>query len=87
MPFTTTYLIGLLLGLIALVTKQHSTVLTIAGSILMILGIVGAFLEAGVAYAIGASAGMEVSMEWGMGFALLATIVYMVVGAVIAKKM
>jgi len=46
-PFSITYLIGILLGLIVLVTRFKPITMTVIAGILMLLGVVGAYLGLG----------------------------------------
>ena len=86
-PFSITYVIGMLLGLIVLATKRWAFGLTIVAGILMLLGLVGAAIGYWTAGTLGALIGEEVVMEGGMGLAFLASIVYMVGGAILAARM
>lgn len=47
-PFSITYLIGLLLGLIVLTVKYKPVGLTIVAGVLMILGVIGGFIGFGI---------------------------------------
>lgn len=86
-PFSITYVIGMILGLIVLLLKYKPVALTIVAGILMFLGIVGASLGFGLAGVLGALTGEKVTTEAGIGLAFLATIIYMVLGAYAGKKM
>jgi len=86
-PFSFTYLIGMLIGLVVLITKFKPITMTIAAGVLMILGIIGAFLGYGLAKVIWWIAGAEVTTEAGIGFAFIASMLYMVAGAYAGKKM
>ncbi|MEM2294431.1 MAG: hypothetical protein QXX41_14260 [Nitrososphaerota archaeon] len=87
MPFSVTYVIGMLLGLIVLIMRYKPVLMTIVAGILMILGLVGATIGFGVMAVIGGLVGAKVSWEAGAGGAFLFTIIYMVAGAYAGKKM
>jgi DNA-directed RNA polymerase subunit RPC12/RpoP len=86
-PFSFTYVIGILLGLIVLIIKFKPIIMTIIAGILMFLGVIGGAFG----YAIGAMfsglVGAKATMEGGMGIAFLFTIIYMIGGALAGKKM
>lgn len=86
-PFSFTYLIGILLGLIVLLIKFRPVIMTIIAGILMIIGVVGAVIGIGLAKVVGVLAGKEVSSEIGLGFAFLISLIYTVMGSYIGKKM
>ena len=52
-PFSITYVIGIILGLIVLATKRWAFGLTIAAGILMLLGVAGAMFGYTIAGAVG----------------------------------
>jgi len=85
-PFSFTYLIGILLGLIVILTKKWKFALTILAGILMILGVLGAVLGYSIAGALAEFTGGKISTEYGFGLSLLLSIVYLVVGSVLARK-
>ena len=87
LPFSFTYLIGILIGLVVLITKFKPIAMTIIAGILMILGLVGASLGYGLAAALAGIMEAKVTTEAGMGFAFIAIILYMIVGAYAGKKM
>lgn len=86
-PFSITYLIGLLLGLIVLIVKFRPVMMTIIAGILMLLGIVGAFLGLGTLTVLAGFVGSKVNTEAGIGFALIMSIIYTVLGAYVGKKL
>jgi hypothetical protein len=83
-PFSITYVIGILLGLIALIVRYKPVLLTIIAGILMILGVVGALLSMAVLSGFTAT---KLHIEAGVGFAFILSIVYMVTGAYCSKRM
>ena len=87
MPFSITYLVGLILGLVVLVVRFKPVAMTIVAGILMLLGVVGAFLGLGVAAVLAGLAGGRASPEAGMGLALIVSIIYTVLGAYVGKKL
>jgi hypothetical protein len=86
-PFSITYFIGLLLGLIVLIVKFKPVMMTIIAGILMLLGIVGAFLGLGTLTILAGFVGSKVNTEAGIGFALIMSIIYTVLGAYVGKKL
>jgi len=86
-PFSFTYLIGILLGLIVLLIKFRPVIVTIIAGILMIIGVIGAVIGMGLAELVGALTGEEVSSEAGLGFAFLMSLVYTVMGSYAGRKM
>jgi hypothetical protein len=86
-PFSATYLLGILLGLIVLITKRWAFGLTILAGILMILGIVGAGVGGGITQALSSISGQTATAEGGIGFAFVISLVYLVGGAVLGKRM
>ncbi len=86
-PFSASYLIGILLGLIVLITKRWAFGLTIVAGILMILGIVGAGIGGGISEALSGVSGQTTTAQGGIGFAFVISLVYLVGGAVLGKRM
>jgi len=86
-PFSLTYLIGLLFGLIVLISKKWSFGLSLASGILMIVGVAGGVGGAMVGQMVGELAGREFIALPGIGFAFLWSIIYTVVAPVVGKKM
>jgi len=87
LPFSITYLIGMILGLIVLITKRWAFSLTIVAGVLMLLGIAGAVIGWGMAAALEVFIGGKVIMEVGVGLAFILSIIYLICGAIIAKRM
>jgi hypothetical protein len=87
MPFSITYLIGLILGLVVLVVRFKPVVMTIVAGILMLLGVAGAYLGLGVAAVLAGLAGGEAKAEAGIGLALIVSIIYTVLGTYVGKKL
>ncbi|MEM3975114.1 MAG: hypothetical protein QW320_12160 [Ignisphaera sp.] len=88
LPFSVTYLIGILLGLIVLIVRYKPVLMTIVAGVLMILGVVGTSVGfGGVMAIIGGLVGAKVSWEAGIGGAFLFAMIYMVAGAYAGKKM
>ncbi len=85
-PFSFTYLIGILLGLIVLVIKFKPVTMTVIAGIMMVLGVLGATFG----YAIGGIfAGLfvrQLEIEAGLPLAFILSIIYMIVGAYICKR-
>jgi uncharacterized membrane protein len=86
-PFSITYLIGMVLGLTVLVVKFKPVTMTVIAGVLMILGVTGATLGCQIAATLAGLAGAQVKAEAGMGLALLLSIVYTVAGAYVGRKM
>ena len=86
-PFSFTYLIGMLIGLIVLIVKYKPVLMTIIAGILMILGLIGAFIGLGVTAVLGGLAGAKVEPGAGLGAAFLLSIIYMIAGSYAGKKM
>jgi len=86
-PFSITYVIGILLGLIALIVRYKSVSMTITAGILMILGVVGALVSCYSMGVLSGSTATKVHIEAGVGFAFILSIVYMVAGAYFSKRM
>jgi hypothetical protein len=86
-PFSITYLIGLILGLVVLVARFKPVAMTIVAGILMLLGIAGAYLGLGVAAVLAGLAGGKAKAEAGIGLALIVSIIYTVLGAYVGKKL
>ena len=85
-PFSFTYLIGIILGLIVLATKWAKVPMTLVAGILMILGVLGAVFGFAMAGALAGFTGETVAMESGMGLAFLLSLIYTIVGTIIARK-
>jgi hypothetical protein len=75
-PFSITYLIGLLLGLVVLIVRFKPVAMTIVAGVLMLLGVVGAFLGLGALAILAGLAGGRASPEAGIGLALVVSIIY-----------
>jgi len=86
-PFSITYLIGLVLGLVVLITTWHPVAMTIAAGILMLMGVVGSCIALGLADVLGTFIGEKVRVEAGIVFALIAPVIYMLLGAVVGRRM
>ena len=87
-PFSITYLIGLLLGLIVLTVKYKPVGLTIVAGVLMILGVIGGFIGFGIGKIIAELVEpVEVTTEPGIGLAFLFALIFLVAGAVTAKRL
>jgi hypothetical protein len=86
-PFSITYLIGLILGLVVLIARFKPVAMTIVAGILMLLGIVGAYLGLGALAILAGLAGGEAKAEAGIGLALIVSIIYTVLGAYVGKKL
>ena len=86
-PFSITYLIGIVLGLVVLVVKFKPVAMTIVAGVLMILGVAGAVFGYGMMVALAGFVGSQAKAEAGMGLALLLSIVYTVLGAHVGRKM
>jgi hypothetical protein len=63
-PFSITYLIGLLLGLVVLIARFKPVTMTIVAGVLMLLGVVGAFLGLGALAILVGLAGGRASYIW-----------------------
>jgi len=87
LPFSLPYVIGLLLGLVVLLTTRLPFGLSLAAGILMILGVVGAVFGYYFAELVATLAGGYVAMEPGMGIAFLYSLVYTVAAPVVGRKM
>ena len=86
-PFSISYLIGMVLGLVVLLAKFRPVIMTIIAGILMILGVAGAMLGYGAMEALAGFEWTHAETEAGMGLALLLSIAYTIIGAYIGKKM
>jgi len=86
-PFSFTYVIGILLGLIVLIIKFKPIVMTIIAGILMFLGVIGGAFGYSLGAMLHGLVGAKATMEAGMGVAFLFTIIYMIGGALAGKKM
>ena len=87
-PFSITYLIGLLLGLIVLTVKYKPVGLTIVAGVLMILGVIGGFIGFGILEITAELAEpVKVTTEPGIGLAFLFALIFLVAGAVTAKRL
>jgi hypothetical protein len=86
-PFSITYLIGIILGLVVLLLRFKPVVMTIVAGILMLLGIAGADLGLGTASILMGIVGGEAKAEAGMGLAFIVSIIYTVLGAYVGKKL
>ncbi len=81
-PFSITYLIGIILGLVVVAVKFRPVTMTVIAGILMILGVTGAILGLSIAGIFGVA-----RAEAGMSLAFLLSLIYTVAGAYIGKKM
>jgi hypothetical protein len=86
-PFSITYVIGIVLGLVVLIVKFKPVTMTIVAGILMILGVVGAMFASAIGGGLAGLMGSEMKTEAGMGFAFILSIIYTVAGAYVGKKM
>jgi len=81
--YTVTYFIGILIGLIVLTTEYNPIPMTIIAGVLMIFGFIGG------EWALSETAkhARVVVAEWGMVLSFFTSMIYMVAGAYIGKKM
>lgn len=86
-PFSITYLIALLIGLVVLITRSSPLVLTVLSGMLMLLGLAGAGFGLEIMVALAGLAGARASHEPGIGFAFLVSILYLVLGSYLARKL
>ncbi len=96
-PYSFTYVIGIVIGLVVLATRAFPVALTVVAGLLMLLGVFGAVYgisEVKATFTIIGAFGKlqgvetpEVETEWGLGFAFVIAIVYTVAGAYVGKKM
>jgi hypothetical protein len=86
-PFSFTYIIGILLGLIVLAIKFKPVTMTIIAGVLMFLGVIGGIFGYSIVAGLYGLVGAETTVEAGMGAAFLFTIIYMVGGSLAGKKM
>jgi len=86
-PFSLTYLIGLVLAFVVLFTAYRAVGLTITAGILMLLGVVGGVLGAGIAGGLAQVAGKTgAHVATGLVSALLISIIYTIAGAIIGNR-
>jgi hypothetical protein len=86
-PFSMTYLIGIILGFIVLITKLMPFGLTIAAGVLMLVGVAVGVLGGEVGVAISELTGETASAQGGIGFAFVMSIIYLILGAWLGKRM
>jgi len=86
-PFSFTYLIGITLGLVVLVTEWKKVAMTIIAGILMMLGVLGGMFGYAIGEALVGLAGKTAATDVGFGIAFLFSIIYTVAGALVAKSM
>ena len=87
LPFSITYVIGILLGLIILIGSFKPVTMTIAAGTLMLLGLAGATFGYGAMAALAGFTEAKVTREAGMGSAFTLSIIYMIAEAYAGKKM
>ncbi len=85
-PFSFTYLIGIILGLIVLATKWAEVLMTLIAGILMILGVFGAMFGFTIVGALAGFTSETATMEAGIGLAFLLSIIYTIAGTIAARK-
>jgi len=78
-PFSLTYLVGIILGFIVLITKWMPFGLTIAAGVLMLIGVAVSILGGEVGVAIGEFVGEPAAAQPGIGFAFVMSIIYLIV--------
>ncbi len=86
-PFSTTYLIGVILGFIVLISKLMPFGLTIAAGVLMLVGITMSVLGGEVGVVVSELTGEAASAQTGIGFAFVMSIIYLILGAWLGKQM
>ena len=86
-PFSITYVIGMVLGLVVLTAKYKPISMTIIAGVLMLLGITGATLGYEAMAVLEGITGAKAEMEAGIGAAFLFVIVYMILGAYAGRKL
>ena len=86
-PFSFTYVIGLALGLLVILANWKPALSSVLAGILMLIGVIGG--ESGYALAEGVCAleGGRAVVLSGMGLAFIVSIVYIVLGGYIGKKL
>ncbi len=86
-PFSLTYLIGLVLAFIVLFTGYRAIGLTITAGILMFLGVIGGVIGAGISGGLSqATGGASAHTAGGIAFAFLISIVYAILGSIAGNK-
>jgi FtsH-binding integral membrane protein len=86
-PFSMTYLIGIILGFIVLITRLMPFGLTIAAGVLMLVGVAVGVLGGEVGVAVSELTGETGSAQGGIGFAFVMSIIYLILGAWLGKRM
>ena len=86
-PFSVTYLIGLLLGLVVLITKRSAFWLSLAAGILMILGVAAAGAVGEFGGMLAELTGETWSWEPGVGFAFLWSVIFTIAGPAVGRRM
>ncbi|MHA1616336.1 MAG: hypothetical protein ACTSX9_03400 [Candidatus Njordarchaeales archaeon] len=82
-PFSFTYLIGIIIGLVVLLTRTSPVALTVIAGIMMFIGVIGAWFTMTLLEALGE----EVSIEGGLVLAFFMSLIYTSIGAYAGKKM
>jgi len=86
-PFSFTYVIGIVLGLIVLLICYKPVSMTVIAGILMILGVFGALFGYTIMSFIHEVLGAKATTEAGGGLAFIISIIYTVVGAIAGERM
>jgi len=86
-PFSITYVIGIVLGLVVLILRFKPVTLTLVAGILMLLGVVGAAVGYGIGAVLAGLIGKTSRFETGIGFAFLMSVIFTIAGAYVGKKM
>ena len=85
LPFTLTYFIGLILGVIVLFTSYKPIGITIVAGILILVGIIGGLIGSGIMGVIEENSQIETGA--GLVLAIIIFIPYIIVSSIAANKM
>ena len=87
-PFSLTYFIGILLGMVVLFAQYKPIAFTVTAGISMLLGVIGGMIgnsiAGGLAHATGST---PTSVEAGVGLSFLMSMVFLVGGSVVARRL
>jgi len=86
-PFSFTYVLGLAIGALVLISEWKPSIASVVAGILMLVGVVGGMVGYTIAAGLCELEGGKAVTAEGMGFAFLVSVAYIILGGYLGKKL